>query len=60
MLDSISKGGHYECFIITANVLWEALEMTGPEHPNGFMTGITKGVNLESAAGNATSLSGKF
>jgi hypothetical protein len=38
----------------------EALEMTGPEHPNGFMTGITKGVNLESAAGNATSLSGKF
>jgi S1-C subfamily serine protease len=46
MLEAIAKDGDYECFIISANVIWEALQLTGPEHPSGFVTGVTKGLAL--------------
>ena len=36
MLEAIAKDGDYECFIISANVIWEALQLTGPEHPSGI------------------------
>jgi len=46
MLDAIAKDGSPECFIISGNVIWEGLQMTGPAHPQGFVTGVTKGLNL--------------
>jgi len=36
MLDAIAKDGSPECFIISGNVIWEGLQMTGPAHPQGF------------------------
>jgi S1-C subfamily serine protease len=37
----------YHCFITSANVIWEALGLTSTaSHPNGFKTGVTRGVNL--------------
>jgi S1-C subfamily serine protease len=45
---SISKPGlPYECFIITVNVIWEALGLTNKNHPNGFTTGVTDGLDLD-------------
>jgi S1-C subfamily serine protease len=54
MLEAIAKDGEPEAFVISANVIWEALQMNGPAHPNGFVTGITKGVNLNQREGYLT------
>jgi hypothetical protein len=51
MLDAIAKDGAYECFIISGNLIWEALQMTSPAHPNGFVTGVTKGLKLSQTEG---------
>jgi S1-C subfamily serine protease len=37
----------YRCRIISANVIWEALNITNTKtHPDGFVTGVTTGVDL--------------
>jgi len=43
ILKSKSQDGQpYECQIVTANVIWEALEITDTkDHPKGFKTGVT-------------------
>src|SRR4029077_6351197 len=33
-------------FAVSANVMWEALGMTGGDHPKGFKTGITIGLDI--------------
>jgi len=35
-------------FAISANVMWEALGMSNDEHPEGFKTGITAGLDIRS------------
>lgn len=48
MVEAVSvKGQPYACYIISADVIWEALGITNPTiHPNGFNTGITADLDL--------------
>ena len=42
-----TTGGFIECQIISANVVWEALQIANKSiHPRGFKTGVTIGLNF--------------
>jgi S1-C subfamily serine protease len=45
MLEGGDSAG--DVYIISANVIWEAIDITGGNvHPGGFRTGVTSGLHL--------------